>query len=128
MSFEFFGLTLTELIVYGSIAFSIGITVYIIRLVKGKSKEEEETEMVQAETQQTVTLELIKLTREMWRHYTGLNPGTRPEQHKKTPRKRKKRKQSPSTVETDEETYTPTTEDKELLKRLNERFGGEIKR
>lgn len=125
MSFEFFGLTLTELIVYGCIAFSIGIVIYIIRLVKGKSKEEAQTEMVQAETQQTVTLEAISFAREIWRHYTGLNPGVNPEQHKKPSRKRKKPTQSPNTVESDEETYTPTKEDQELLKRLNKRFGGE---
>ena len=115
MSFEFFGFTLNneQLIIIGCFAVTFIIVLYIVKLVKSRSKEEEQTE------QQTslATLELIRLVSEMWHHQVG-----NPTSHKPTPTAEADPEpeivQPPSTVQEDEEDHVPTKEEIETMLRV----------
>jgi len=123
MSFEFFGFTFTlqELIIYLSVAISIPTTIYIFLKLKRITGEEQETEVQVSQNQTQVTLEMLGMIREMWRHQAGLNPGThsKPENQQKNGDAESEKTILPSTITIDETKTVLTPAQLKILKKLS---------
>ena len=139
-----FGIDILQLIIYLCVGASLIVVVYILKLTRNKTKTEpnpsEETfsNVATVTTPDEIIKQLIVLIDKMWSHSVGLNscPNPKPEP---TPTKKRTRKkpepeikqlpppptQSHSIQKIDEETYTPTEEDQQLLETIRKQLEGE---
>ena len=121
-----FGIDLLQLIIYICVAASFIVVVYILKLTRTRNKTKTEPKPSE-ETQDKTIKQLITLIEKMWSHSVGLNSCSN-SNPQPTPTKRQKRKKpeptpSHSIQKIDEETYTPTEEDKELLENIRKQLG-----
>ena len=141
-----FGVDILQLIIYLCVGASLIVVMYILKLTRNKTKtlpnpsEETFSEVATMNTPEEIIIikQLIVLVDKMWSHSVGLNscPNPKPEP---TPTKKRTRKkpeleikqlpppptQSHSIQKIDEETYTPTEQDKELLETIRKQLEGE---
>ena len=139
-----FGIDILQLIIYLCVGASLIVVVYILKLTRNKTKTEpnpsEETfsNVATVTTPDEIIKQLIVLIDKMWSHSVGLNscPNPKPEPAPTKKRTRKKPEpeikqlpplptQSHSIQKIDEETYTPTEQDKELLETIRKQLEGE---
>jgi len=141
-----FGIDILQLIIYLCVGASLIVVVYILKLTRNRNKtktlpnpsEETFSNVATVTTPDEIIKQLIVLIDKMWSHSVGLNscPNPKPEP---TPTKKRTRKkpepeikqlpppptQSHSIQKIDEETYTPTEQDKELLETIRKQLEGE---
>ena len=139
-----FGIDILQLIIYLCVGASLIVVMYILKLTRKKTKtlpepnEETFSEVTTVTTPDENIKQLIVLIDKMWSHSVGLNscPNPKPEP---TPTKKRTRKKpepeikelpppptpSHSIQKIDEETYTPTEQDKELLETIRKQLEGE---
>jgi len=139
-----FGIDILQLIIYLCVGASLIVVVYILKLTRNKTKTEPNPSEETFSNVATVTTpdenikQLIVLIDKMWSHSVGLNscPNPKPEPAPTKKRTRKKPEpeikelpppptQSHSIQKIDEETYTPTEQDKELLETIRKQLEGE---
>ena len=139
-----FGIDILQLIIYLCVGASLIVVVYILKLTRNKTKTEpnpsEETfsNVATVTTPDEIIKQLIVLIDKMWSHSVGLNscPNPKPEPAPTKKRTRKKPEpeikelpppptQSHSIQKIDEETYTPTEEDQQLLETIRKQLEGE---
>ena len=146
------GIDLLQLIIYVCVAASFIVVIYILKLTRNKTKTEpkpseeptEETfpEVATVTTSNEIIKQLITLIDKMYSHQVGLNPSScsTPKPEPAPSKRQKQKKQEPqlepepkpepeptpshSIQKIDEETYTPTDEDKELLETIRKQLGG----
>ena len=144
-----FGVDILQLIIYLCVGASLIVVVYILKLTRNKTKtkpnpsEETFSEVATMNTPEEIIIikQLIALIDKMWSHSVGVSPSfnscsTAPSA---SPRKRRTRKKlepeikelpppptpSHSIQKIDEETYTPTEEDQQLLETIRKQLEGE---
>ena len=139
-----FGIDILQLIIYLCVGASLIVVVYILKLTRNKTKTEPNPSEETFSNVATVTTpdenikQLIVLIDKMWSHSVGLNscPNPKPEPAPTKKRTRKKPEpeikelpppptQSHSIQKIDEETYTPTEEDQQLLETIRKQLEGE---
>ena len=139
-----FGVDILQLIIYLCVGASLIVVVYILKLTRNKTKTEPNPSEETFSNVATVTTpdenikQLIVLIDKMWSHSVGLNscPNPKPEPAPTKKRTRKKPEpeikqlpplptQSHSIQKIDEETYTPTEEDQQLLETIRKQLEGE---
>jgi len=141
-----FGIDILQLIIYLCVGASLIVVVYILKLTRNKTKtlpnpsEETFSEVATMNTPEEIIIikQLIVLVDKMWSHSVGLNscPNPKPEPAPTKKRTRKKPEpeikelpppptQSHSIQKIDEETYTPTEEDQQLLETIRKQLEGE---
>jgi len=143
---NFFGVDILQLIIYLCVGASFVVVIYILKLTRTRNKiktqpkplDETFSEVATMTTPDENIKQLIALIDKMWSHSVGVSPSfnscsTAPSA---SPRKRRTRKkpepeikelpppptQSHSIQKIDEETYTPTDEDKELLETIRKQL------
>ena len=138
---NFWGIDILQLIIYLCVGASLVVVVYILKLTRNKTKPNIRNKIEPEPTLETpdkTIKQLIALIDKMWSHSVGVSPSfnscsTAPSA---SPRKRRTRKkpepeikelpppptQSHSIQKIDEETYTPTDEDKELLETIRKQL------
>ena len=141
-----FGIDILQLIIYLCVGASLIVVVYILKLTRNRNKtktlpnpsEETFSNVATVTTPDEIIKQLIVLIDKMWSHSVGLNscPNPKPEPAPTKKRTRKKPEpeikqlpppptQSHSIQKIDEETYTPTEQDKELLETIRKQLEGE---
>ena len=143
---NFFGVDILQLIIYLCVGASLIVVVYILKLTRNRNKtktlpnpsEETFSNVATVTTPDEIIKQLIVLIDKMWSHSVGLNscPNPKPEPAPTKKQTRKKPEpeikqlpppptQSHSIQKIDEETYTPTEQDKELLETIRKQLEGE---
>ena len=143
-----FGIDILQLIIYLCVGASLIVVVYILKLTRNRNKtktlpnpsEETFSNVATVTTPDEIIKQLIVLIDKMWSHSVGLNscPNPKPEPAPRTNKKADTKKartrnqttsalptQSHSIQKIDEETYTPTEQDKELLETIRKQLEGE---
>jgi len=139
-----FGIDILQLIIYLCVGASLIVVVYILKLTRNKTKTEpnpsEETfsNVATVTTPDEIIKQLIVLIDKMWSHSVGLNSCPNPKPEPAPTKKRTRKKPEPEIKELlppptpshsiqkiDEETYTPTEQDKELLETIRKQLEGE---
>ena len=133
---NFWGIDILQLIIYLCVGASLVVVVYILKLTRNKTKPNTRNKIEPEPTLETpdkTIKQLIALIDKMWSHSVSLNSCLNPEP---APTKRRTRKKpepeikelpppptpSHSIQKIDEETYTPTDEDKELLETIRKQL------
>lgn len=129
-----FGIDILQLIIYACVAASFVVVVYILKLARAKTKTririKSEPESTLESPDKTIK-QLIALIDKMWSRQAGLNPNSntcstsslQPAPTKRRTRKKPESPQSHSIQKIDEETYTPTEQDKKVLERIRSQIG-----
>ena len=139
-----FGIDILQLIIYLCVGASLIVVVYILKLTRNKTKTEPNPSEETFSNVATVTTpdenikQLIVLIDKMWSHSVGLNSCPNPKPEPAPTKKRTRKKPEPeikqlpppptpshSIQKIDEETYTPTEQDKELLETIRKQLEGE---
>ena len=139
-----FGVDILQLIIYLCVGASLIVVVYILKLTRNKTKTEpnpsEETfsNVATVTTPDEIIKQLIVLIDKMWSHSVGLNSCPNPKPEPAPTKKQTRKKPEPEIKELlppptpshsiqkiDEETYTPTEQDKELLETIRKQLEGE---
>ena len=139
-----FGIDILQLIIYLCVGASLIVVVYILKLTRNKTKTEPNPSEETFSNVATVTTpdenikQLIVLIDKMWSHSVGLNSCPNPKPEPAPTKKRTRKKPEPEIKELpppptpshsiqkiDEETYTPTEQDKELLETIRKQLEGE---
>ena len=139
-----FGMDILQLIIYVCVGASLIVVVYILKLTRNKTKTEPNPSEETFSNVATVTTpdenikQLIVLIDKMWSHSVGLNSCPNPKPEPAPTKKRTRKKPEPEIKELpppptpshsiqkiDEETYTPTEQDKELLETIRKQLEGE---
>ena len=141
-----FGVDILQLIIYLCVGASLIVVVYILKLTRNKTKtkpnpsEETFSEVATMNTPEEIIIikQLIALIDKMWSHSVSLNSCLNPKPEPTPTKKRARKKpepeikelpppptQSHSIQKIDEETYTPTEEDQQLLETIRKQLEGE---
>ena len=141
-----FGIDILQLIIYLCVGASLIVVVYILKLTRNRNKtktlpnpsEETFSNVATVTTPDEIIKQLIVLIDKMWSHSVGLNSCPNPKPEPAPTKKRTRKKPEPEIKELlppptpshsiqkiDEETYTPTEQDKELLETIRKQLEGE---
>jgi len=144
-----FGIDILQLIIYLCVGASFIVVVYILKLTRTRNKTKTQPKPTEETTEETfsnvatittpneIIKQLIALIDKMWSHSVGLDSCSNPKPEPAPSKRQKQKKQepqlepepkpeptlSPSIQKIDEETYTPTDEDKELLENIRKQLG-----
>ena len=141
---NFLGVDILQLIIYLCVGASLIVVIYILKLTRNKTKtlpnpsEETFSNVATVTTPDEIIKQLIVLIDKMWSHSVGLNSCPNPKLEPAPTKKRTRKKpepeikqlpppptQSHSIQKIDEETYTPTEEDQQLLETIRKQLEGE---
>jgi len=148
-----FGIDILQLVIYACVVASLVVVAYILKLTRNRNKtktlpnpsEETLSEVATVTTPNEIIKQLIALVDKMYSHQVGLNPSSnacptptkkrtrnKPEEEKKPePAQEPEIKEPPplptqshSIQKIDEETYTPTEQDQQLLETIRKQLEG----
>ena len=141
---NFFGVDILQLIIYLCVGASLIVVVYILKLTRNRNKTKPNTKNKiepepTLETPDKTIKQLIALIDKMWSHSVGLNSCPNPKPEPAPTKKQTRKKAEPtekleikelpppptlshSIQKIDEETYTPTEQDEELLETIRKQL------
>ena len=121
-----FGMDILQLIIYVCVGASLIVVVYILKLTRNKNKTKTEQKPAEETPDKTIK-QLVALIDKMWSHSVGLDScsslNPQPAPSKRRTRRKPEPTPSHSIQKIDEDTYTPTEQDKELLENIKKQLG-----
>ena len=123
---NFLGIDILQLIIYICVAASFVVVIYILKLTRKRNKTKTEPKPSEESPDKTIK-QLIALIDKMWSHSVGLDScsslNPQPTPSKRRTRRKPEPTPSHSIQKIDEDTYTPTEQDKELLGNIKKQLG-----